>query len=83
MTSIVMHYALPAARGKTRHFNYCALVDGDVRREAAHTDPFYSPHMWAESEKLSVLLPFHESGSVRSSVTILRTTFTRRHSAGR
>lgn len=45
-----MHYALPAACGQTRHFNYCALVDGDVRREAAHTDPFYSPHLWAESE---------------------------------
>lgn len=40
-----MHYALPAARGQTRHFNYCALVDGDVRREAAQTDPLYSPHL--------------------------------------
>lgn len=45
MTSIVMHYALPGARGKTRHFNYCALLDGDVRREAAHTDPVYSTHV--------------------------------------
>lgn len=40
-----MHYALPAACGQMRHFNYCALVDGDVRREGAHTDPFYSPHL--------------------------------------
>lgn len=45
MTSIVMHYALPGARGQTRHFNYCALLDGDVRREAAHTDPVYSTHV--------------------------------------
>lgn len=49
MTSIVMHYAPPAACGQTRHFNYCALVDGDMRREGAHTDPFYSPHLSAES----------------------------------
>lgn len=41
MTSIVMHYAPPAARGQMRHFNYCALVDGDVRREAAHTELLY------------------------------------------
>lgn len=40
-----MHYALPGARGQTRHFNYCALLDGDVRREAAHTDPVYSTHV--------------------------------------
>lgn len=44
MTSIVMLSAPPAACGQTRHFNYCALVDGDVRREALRTDRVYSPH---------------------------------------
>lgn len=37
--------APPAACGQTRHFNYCALVDGDVRREAARTDRLHSPHL--------------------------------------
>lgn len=49
MTSIVTHYALLWACSQTRHFNYCALVDGDVRWEGAHTDPFCS-HLLAESE---------------------------------
>lgn len=44
VTSVVMLSAPPAACGQTRHFNYCALVDGDVRREAARTDRLYSPH---------------------------------------
>lgn len=44
MTSIVMLSAPPAACGQTRHFNYCALVDGDVRREAVRADRVYSPH---------------------------------------
>lgn len=43
VTSVVMLSAPPAACGQTRHFNYCALVDGDVRREAARTDRLYSP----------------------------------------
>lgn len=56
-----MHYALPGARGQTRHFNYCALLDGDVRREAAHTDPVYSTHVrglgFAVNRSLPPLLP--------------------------